>query len=277
MIASYLFREFDDTQRASSADADQKREQGAVYRYASLPQQDVVLAGAVQQAHQVEQRCRERIGIVCMMHALQSPRPSAMNMCMIHINAPGSKGRPSVLVVMGSIRAGRLCPKIASWVISVAQASTELTYELVDLLDWPLPMNDEPGIPALGVYTQEHTRAWSDKVGGADAIMFVTPQYNWGYPAPLKNAIDHLYKEWVGKPVVIVSYGGHGGGKCAAQLRQVTEGLKMRPVATMPGITLTHDMMGGGPFDPEEDFRVHTEAVRQAVAELVAELETVVT
>ncbi len=52
------------------------------------------------------------------------------------------------------------------------------------------------------------------------AIVFVSPQYNWGYPAPLKNAIDHLYKEWAGKPAMIVTYGGHGGSKCAAQLRQ---------------------------------------------------------
>lgn len=170
---------------------------------------------------------------------------------------------------MGSTRAGRLCPKIASWVIKIAQASTVLNYEPTDLLDWKLPMNDEPGIPALGHYTQDHTRAWSDKVASAHAIIFVTPQYNWGYPAPLKNAIDHLYREWAGKPVVIITYGGHGGGKCAAQLRQVTEGLKMRPVATMPGITLTDDMMMGGHLDPETDFQANAEAVRQSIAELV--------
>jgi NAD(P)H-dependent FMN reductase len=154
---------------------------------------------------------------------------------MIHTNPPGSNPRPTVLVLMGSTRAARLCPKITSWVISVAEVASDLNFERIDLGDWPLPMHDEPGIPALGRYTRDHTRAWSEKVAGADAIMFVTPQYNWGYPAALKNAIDHLYKEWVGKPVVIVTYGGHGGSKCAAQLRQVTDGLKMRTVQTMPG------------------------------------------
>ena len=199
-----------------------------------------------------------------------------MYMCMIHATTLGSNARPTVLVVLGSTRAGRLCPQIASWVVSVAQESSDLSYELADLVDWSLPMNDEPGIPALGGYQQAHTRAWSDKVASADAIMFVTPQYNWGYPAPLKNAIDHLYTEWNGKPAVIVSYGGHGGGKCAAQLRQVTEGVKMRPVATMPGIVLTDDMIRGGHLDPERDFHAHTASVRQAVAELVVLLQTMV-
>ena len=77
-----------------------------------------------------------------------------------------------------------------------------------------------------------------------------------------------------GKPVVIVSYGGHGGNKCALTLHRATEGLKMRPVATMPGIVLTDDMMMGGHLDPETDFLAHAEAVRQAVAELVDQLNT---
>lgn len=200
-----------------------------------------------------------------------------MYVCMIHATTPGSTPRPTVLVVLGSTRASRLCPRIASWVVSVARASSDLRYELVDLADWHLPMNDEPHIPATGRYAQAHTRAWSEKVAGADAIMFVTPQYNWGYPAPLKNAMDHLYKEWNAKPVVIVTYGSHGGNKCAAQLRQVSEGLKMRPVATMPGIALTDDIMLGGQFDPDTDFQVHADAIRQAIAELLTQLENVLT
>jgi NAD(P)H-dependent FMN reductase len=175
---------------------------------------------------------------------------------------------------MGSTRSGRLCPKIASWVVAIARASSNLNCELVDLADWPLPTGDEPGIPALGSYTQEHTRAWSRKIAGADAVMFVTPQYNWGYPASLKNALDHLYKEWNGKPGVIVTYGIHGGDKCAAQLKQVAEGLKMRLAPTMPKITLTHEMLKGGPLDPHKDFQPYADSVRQALAELTVELES---
>jgi NAD(P)H-dependent FMN reductase len=69
-------------------------------------------------------------------------------------------------------------------VIGIAQDSTSLKYELVDLVDWPLLMNDEPDIPAHGIYTQEHTRAWSAQIASADAIIFVVlSQFcNWLNP-----------------------------------------------------------------------------------------------
>ena len=177
---------------------------------------------------------------------------------------------------MGSTRAGRHCETISSWILEIARANTsnDIAYERVDLRDWPLPMDDEPGIPALGTYDQPHTRAWSDKVGQADAFVLVSPQYNWGYPAPLKNALDHLYAEWRGKPVVIVTYGGHGGGKCADQLRQVADGLKLRPVPTMPRITLSDFMIRGGPIDPPVDFQACVQTIRQAFTELESAVST---
>lgn len=175
---------------------------------------------------------------------------------------------------MGSIRAGRHCPRIAAWVLQIAQACSDLHYELLDLADWPLPMDDEPGVPALGEYSQPHTLAWSRKIAATSAFIVVTPQYNWGYPAPLKNALDHLYKEWEGKPVAIVTYGGHGGGKCAAQLRQVLEGMHMRPAVTMPELTLTREMIQGAPIDPEKDFASEAESVRHAIQELSKLLRT---
>jgi NAD(P)H-dependent FMN reductase len=191
---------------------------------------------------------------------------------MSHTSPAISNGNSTVLVILGSTRAGRLCAKMAAWVVGIARASTHLHYEVVDLLDWHLPADDEPGIPALGSYAQEHTRAWSRKVASAAGIVFVTPQYNWGYPAPLKNAIDHLYQEWTGKPLVIVTYGGHGGNKCAAQLRQVAEGLHMRTVKTMPAIELTEAMIRGAPVEPERDFTVHAAKVREAFVELDIEM-----
>ena len=69
-----------------------------------------------------------------------------------------------------------------------------------------------------------------------DAFIFVTPQYNWSIPASLKNALDYLYYEWVGKPAGIVSYGSRGGGKAADHLKGVLEGLRMRVVGTAPGL-----------------------------------------
>lgn len=79
-------------------------------------------------------------------------------------------------------------------------------------------------------YDHAHTQSWSQEVQGYDAFIFVTPQYNWGYPAVLKNAIDYLFNEWKGKAAMIVSYGGHGGGKANAQLKQVLQGVEMKPI-----------------------------------------------
>jgi NAD(P)H-dependent FMN reductase len=154
----------------------------------------------------------------------------------------------------------------------IDQAPTgELDLELVDLADWPLP-GDEPDVPAVAsAYANEHTRDWSRKIGGAAGFVFVTPQYNWGYPASLKNALDHLYHEWRGKPAVIVSYGFHGGGRAASQLNQVLAGLHMRVAPTMPALTLPEAMKV---TEPDiglalAAFGAAAEPVRQAFLELM--------
>lgn len=187
---------------------------------------------------------------------------------------PAGKHRDArtVLVIMGSVRPRRHCPTLAAWIAGIGQAETGLAFELVDLAAWPLPMDDEPDIPATGTYLQPHTKAWSEKIAQAAAFVFVSPQYNWGYPAALKNAIDHCCREWHGKPLLIVTYGGHGGGKCAAQLKQVAEGLDMRLVPTMPALTLTRAMIEGAPITPDEDFQDRIPQIRQACAELAAAL-----
>lgn len=189
---------------------------------------------------------------------------------MIH----GSK----ILVIIGSTRARRICPQVAAWVTEVGRETISGTFELVDLKDWPLPMDDEPGIPAgvpkLGDYAHAHTHAWSQKIAAANAFVFVSPQYNWGYPAPLKNALDHLYSEWSGKPAMIVTYGSRGGGKCAAQLRQVLNGLHMKPVATVVGFKLprAHIEANAGTIDPAVEFAGHAKTLKRAYTELSAAL-----
>ena len=181
---------------------------------------------------------------------------------------------PRILVIQGSTRHGRICPKVAAWVTEIGRETSSAAFEIVDLRDWPLPMDDEPAIPAAGGYVNDHTHAWSRKVAEGDAFVFVTPQYNWGYPAPLKNALDHLYKEWNDKPAMIVTYGSRGGERCAGQLRQVVEGLHMRPVETMPGLKLPRALIeaNDGNVLPEEHFADDLAQVRQAFAELAAQL-----
>lgn len=177
---------------------------------------------------------------------------------------------PKILIIMGSVRHNRICPDIAGWVASIGRSTTPADIELVDLRDWGLSMDAEPGIPAHGGYVSDATNAWSDKIAAADAFVFVTPQYNWGYPAALKNAIDHLYKEWTGKPAMIVTYGGHGGGKCAVQLQQVLTGLKMRVVSLMPGLTLERAVIEAntGVIDAGTTFTGHRFEIQNAFREL---------
>ena len=178
----------------------------------------------------------------------------------------------SVLVIIGSVRTRRIGPAVAAWVAGIGREALAREIEVVDLKDWPLPMDAEPGIPAVHGYVSERTRAWSEKIAAAAAVIIVTPQYNWGYPAALKNAIDHLYKEWSGKPAMIVSYGSRGGGKCARQLRQVLKGLDVKLAPTMPGLKLSKDAIkaNSGSIDPERAFARHRAKLRRAFAELDA-------
>lgn len=178
--------------------------------------------------------------------------------------------RPRILFIAGSVRPLRISPVVAAWIAGQVARGIDAEVELVDLADWPLPMDDEPGIPARGLYASPKTRAWSDMIAGGNAFVFVTPQYNWGYPAPLKNAIDHLYAEWRGKPAMIVTYGNHGGGKCAAQLREVLTGVKMRVVETTAGLTLSRANIeaNAGKIDPAKEFATDVPAISAAIDEL---------
>ncbi|KAJ5147627.1 flavoprotein-like protein [Penicillium atrosanguineum] len=136
-------------------------------------------------------------------------------------------------IICGSQRKPRCGDQVSNFVLETVQIHSKPTntdvqnisfhFDFIDINDLNLPFYDEPGIPSKITppegYTHEHTRKWSQRISPLDAFIFVTPQYNWGYPAGLKNAIDYLFHEWKGKPAIIVSYGGHGGDKAAAALR----------------------------------------------------------
>ncbi|MET0602190.1 MAG: NAD(P)H-dependent oxidoreductase [Baekduia sp.] len=138
---------------------------------------------------------------------------------------------PKLHVILASTRPGRAGEPIADWFVERAIAHGAFDVELVDLAEVALPFMDEPNHPRLRRYTHGHTRAWSARVDSADAFVFVTPEYNYGLTAPLKNAIDYLHFEWQHKPVGFVSYGGVAAGTRAVQmLKQVVTTLKMLPL-----------------------------------------------
>ena len=134
-------------------------------------------------------------------------------------------------IITASTRPGRKGPALANWIFDLAKKHTEFTVELLDLAEINLPFLDEPNHPSMQKYTKEHTKKWSATIAAADAFIFVTPEYNFGYPATLKNAIDFLNNEWMYKPVAFVSYGGIAGGtRCMQALKQVISALNMVPV-----------------------------------------------
>jgi NAD(P)H-dependent FMN reductase len=134
-------------------------------------------------------------------------------------------------IITASTRPGRKGPALANWIFETAKKHAEFSVELLDLAEINLPFLDEPEHPRFQKYTKEHTKKWSATIASADAFIFVTPEYNFGYPATLKNAIDFLYKEWGYKPVAFVSYGGIAGGTRSMQaIKQVISALNMIPV-----------------------------------------------
>lgn len=144
---------------------------------------------------------------------------------------PNIAARPTLLIVVASTRPGRIGLAVGDWVRSRAAAHGGFAVAVADLAAVNLPLLDEPNHPRLSQYTRPHTQEWSETVAAADAIIFVMPEYNHGYTAPLKNAIDYLYREWQHKPVGLVSYGGVvGGTRAVQQLKPVLAALRMVPM-----------------------------------------------
>ncbi|TWH05820.1 NAD(P)H-dependent FMN reductase [Rhodococcus rhodochrous J45] len=125
-------------------------------------------------------------------------------------------------VVVASVRAGRIAPVVADWFAATARRRPEFDVGVLDLADTPLPQ-DLSGGPDADAFTR--------RIGAADAFVVVTSEYNHGYPAALKTAIDTVKREWRTKPVGFVSYGGLSGGlRAVEQLRQVVVEVHMVPV-----------------------------------------------
>ena len=176
--------------------------------------------------------------------------------------------KPNLLIVIASTRPGRKGKPIGDWVYDQAVASGRFDVQVADLALLDLPMMDEPNHPRLKTYIHDHTKAWSAMVERADAFIFVTPEYNHSFNAPLKNAIDYLSQEWANKPVAFVSYGGvAGGARAVYALRPIVAQLKM--MAIPEGVTMQAFTQY---FDAEGNFHA-TEQLEGGAAGMLAELE----
>jgi NAD(P)H-dependent FMN reductase len=157
-------------------------------------------------------------------------------------------------VIVASTRPNRVGLPIGQWIEAEARTHGGFSaVELVDLAEVNLPFMNEPEHPRLRRYVHQHTRDWSAKVAEADAFAFVMPEYNYGYNAELKNAIDYLSHEWRYKPVGLVSYGGVAAGTRAAQMiKQVITTLRMTPVHDAVAIPFVQQFIKDGTFVPDD-------------------------
>ena len=143
-------------------------------------------------------------------------------------------GMTKISIILSSTRQGRQGERVARWVERVAKSRPEFEVELLDLRDWPLPFYDQAVTPSglKGVYPYEIVQQWAEKIATSDGFIIVTPEYNHGYPAVLKNALDWLYSEWNRKPAAFVAYSGGqiSGARSVEQLRLVSIELQLVPL-----------------------------------------------
>ncbi|MBA4141962.1 MAG: NAD(P)H-dependent oxidoreductase [Nitrosospira sp.] len=134
-------------------------------------------------------------------------------------------------IIICSTRPGRVGPAVARWFYDLAVQHGKFKVMWVDLAEFNLPVYDEPEHPIRQNYRHEHTKRWAASVNAADAYVFVTPEYNFGPPPSLLNALNYVYKEWNYKPAGLVSYGGISGGLRSALVEKITlTTLKMMPM-----------------------------------------------
>jgi NAD(P)H-dependent FMN reductase len=138
---------------------------------------------------------------------------------------------PHLEIITASTRQGRKGPVVTAWFLEQARRHGGFEIEPVDLAEVNLPLLDEPKHPRFHDYQHAHTRAWSETVDRADAFVVVTPEYDFGPPAALVNALQYLQREWAYKPMSFVSYGGVSGGtRAVLSVKSTVTALRMMPI-----------------------------------------------
>src|SRR5437762_6487948 len=149
----------------------------------------------------------------------------------------GAKNRMTISVIIGSTRQGRFSEKPAQWILQQLQKRTRIEAQLLDLRDFPMPFFDQPVPPAMPgrpPYENEVVKKWTAEIARSDGFIFVTPEYNYGPSAVLKNALDWVYPEWNRKAAAFVSYGSAMGARGVQQLRMTAIELQLAASSVRP-------------------------------------------
>jgi NAD(P)H-dependent FMN reductase len=140
--------------------------------------------------------------------------------------------KPKIAIIISTTRAARFGEKPAKWIHSIASARTDMSVELIDLREYPMPFFDEVASNMWAPSKNEVAQRWQKKVAEFDGYIFVTAEYNRGVPAVLKNALDYAYPEWIRKPAAYVGYGSVGAARSIEHLRLICVELQMAPTRT---------------------------------------------
>jgi NAD(P)H-dependent FMN reductase len=138
-----------------------------------------------------------------------------------------------ISVIIGSTREGRFSDKPAKWIFQHLKKREGVDARLLDLRDFPMPFFDQPATPATpgrSPYRHEVVQRWTAAIAQSDGFVFVTPEYNYGTSAVLKNAIDWVYPEWNRKAACFVSYGSAMGARSVQQLRETAIEVQLAPI-----------------------------------------------
>ena len=182
---------------------------------------------------------------------------------------------PKLMIIIGSTRPGRAGLPIGEWFADRAAKHGGFDVTVADLAEVGLPLLADPHHPRLKQYVHQHTWDWSAQVEAADAFVIVTPEYNYGYPAAVKNALDHLSGEWAYAPVGFVSYGGIAAGtRAVQQLKQVVTTLRMVPVFESVNIPFHAQLIADGVFAPTPVLEDAATAMLDELAKVTAGLQT---
>lgn len=123
-----------------------------------------------------------------------------------------------IAILSASVRTNRKSHRVALYFKKYITEQNIAEVKLLDLNEYQFPIFDErlKFLPN----PSEQILQFTEEIKNADAVIIVTPEYNGGYPASLKNVVDLLYAEWKRKPIAIatVSDGPFGGSQVITSL-----------------------------------------------------------
>lgn len=167
-----------------------------------------------------------------------------------------------LMVVLGSVRPESRGRVVAGWVKGAVRTDSRLELDYVDAATLNLPFYNEAVSPFSMKrnnqdYTNSEGKIWAERVRRADGFIFLVAEYNHGYTAVLKNAIDWVGPEWVDKPVGFISYATTviGGSRAVEQLRQVVVEVSLVQVANAIHFPRIDEAFGedGQPLHPSSN------------------------